>query len=130
MSTTQTRRRRTRYAALELVEEAAKGWSPQQIDCRSLTGHAWRSHTAVRWKGRTGPERITVTQKCLDCANKRSRVMDGRTGRWIDDKWGTAYVDGYLMPKGSGRVSEDGKALLRMMAVSHLAIRDAAEDES
>lgn len=119
-----------RYATQEAVEEAAKGWTPAQIDCRSLTGHAWRSHTAIRLKTRTGPGQIRVTQKCLDCDNKRSRLMNGKTGSWIDGSWSAAYVDGYLMPKGSGRVGEDGKSLLRMMAVSHLVIRDAAEEEN
>jgi hypothetical protein len=119
---------KVKVADLTAVEAAAKTWTPAQIDCRSLTGHAWRAHTALRFQPKTGPTRIVVTQKCYDCENKRSRAMDGRTGRWLDPSWSTAYIDGYLMPKGSGRVDEDGKSLLRMMAVSYLTVRDAGGD--
>lgn len=73
--------------------------------CRDLM-HAWAPHTAKKVKGG-----YLRTLRCARCRSIKEQTLD---------KWGYVtgskmlYVEGYLMPAGSGRLSKNDRASLRL----------------
>ena len=94
-----------------LVAEAMESWTPGQRACRARRHHNWRASTVFLHSGQ-GADWYEVTEVCTSCKNHRRREMDDR-GYWVT-RWGIRYSGGYLLPKGSGGVSEDQSARLRL----------------
>lgn len=114
----------------DLTREAVAGMSKGQKICRTRGHHLWhRKQDRVYGTDANRPgTRITRIQKCNDCRNLRERDFvvislgkDSRGLRALDDKWHLTYVevmvDGvptpYLLPKGSQRMTEELRELLR-----------------
>jgi hypothetical protein len=118
------RRRKTKpgFATLNKVAKASEDWGTGQIECRALTGHNWKPYTA-RWDHSGNLPVIDVHQRCVNCKNVRFRTMT-EAGFWVQSHWAIKYRKGYLMPKGSGRIDEDGKALLRVRVISSLPVSE------
>lgn len=112
----------TRYADPQAVQRAAQDWSDAIVHCR-IYGHQWSPYTAAF----RGAHAIEVHQRCQRCRSRRKQTMDSRTGRATP--WQSAgYVDGYLL-KDVGRVSGDGRNILRLAAIRHLTITAAPVDD-
>lgn len=119
--------KQVKFASVADVEAAATGWNQGQLDCRSglYSNHNWQPFTARR-----GPKNsIGITQQCSNCKNRRHRRVSSKTGRPLDD-WAPLYREGYLMPKGQGRIGADGKAALTLIALTHLTITDGGEESA
>jgi hypothetical protein len=76
------------------------------LACRDV-GHGWKSGRVKR-VGR-GYHRIMI---CRDCGAERPEDLDGSARRV--KVYAVQYPDGYLLPKGSGRVDSEGKAAMRL----------------
>jgi hypothetical protein len=92
-------------AIAELAQELDDG----TLHCREHRGHNWRPSTVRRED--FGFRRVEV---CADCHSERWQEMDSR-GYVI--RGGIHYSPGYLNPKGTGRVREDGMAAYRLEAL-------------
>jgi hypothetical protein len=44
-------------------------------------------------------------------------------------RWRMVYGDGYLLPKGTGAVDDDGRAVLRLADLGSLTITREVDDE-
>lgn len=78
------------------------------IACRDL-GHAWDPRQARRTD--TGFERTMV---CLRCEAERKQKLDHR-GWPAGATYG--YPEGYLAPKGSGRMTREDRGAMRLFAL-------------
>lgn len=99
-------RRERLTADTAVVAEFAQGLDEGALACRDV-GHAWRSRKVIR--RRWGFERVMV---CRDCHAERREDLD-RMARRVK-AYAVQYPDGYLLPKGSGRLDADGKAAMRL----------------
>lgn len=97
-------------ASLDVVEEIAHGLEDGALHCRESRRHDWRPSRVT--KERYGYRRVQV---CTDCGSSQWQELDAR-GYVI--RKGTEYVDGYLLPKGTGRVNADGLAVYRLEALT------------
>lgn len=114
----------TKYADPSAVQAAAQEWSDAIVHCR-IWGHNHRPYTAT-WRGKYA---IDITQRCIRCRSRRRQTMDSRTGKATP--WAPAgYAEGYLLPKGTGRVSGDGRNVLRLAAIRNITITTAPEEQS
>ena len=71
------------------------------------------------WRYLPDPEPGVVSRtilRCMRCKNKARDDIDayGFSDRDID------YVDGYLAPRGMGRLTRDDRAQLRLITDTHL----------
>lgn len=90
-----------------------KKWSPATGDwtdtdflvCRDLQ-HAWTPQTA-KPDGKGYLRRM----RCMRCGSWKEQTLD-RYGYITGSK--ITYAEGYLMPKGGGRLSKNDRALLRL----------------
>jgi hypothetical protein len=77
------------------------------LTCREFSHHAWKSAkvTPRRW----GFERLN---RCRDCGAQYKEDLD----QWARPlkKYPPSYPEGYLLPKGSGRLDADGRAAYRL----------------
>lgn len=112
----------TEYAEPERIEDAALAWSNAVLTCR-LNGHAWRASTVVH-----NNRGYTIRQRCTRrCGCEREMLMDGNG--YVVKPWQLHYPsEGYLLEKHTGRVSQDGKARMRIVSLRHLSVIEG-EDE-
>lgn len=112
------------WAGADAVADAAEGWTDAQIACRT-NGHAWRD-AAVTHR----PGVYTVRQRCSrNCGCWREADMNEHG--YLVSHWRPTYPKArngdttrspYLMPAGSGRVGQDGHAVLRLQRIRALTV--------
>lgn len=112
------------WADPERVAEQRAEWTAGQIRCRAYNNHAWTPHMVTR-NPRTGV--FTVTQRCSRCRNRRRQMLN-RDG-FVLTKWRTLYGAGYLLPKGTGRVTEESRAGLRLADLDSVRVIEEEVDE-
>jgi hypothetical protein len=93
-------------ARREDVEALAAEMDPWFLECREL-GHNWRNWTARRTDDGTYDRGL----KCARCGSVRWQEISIR-GVVLRER--REYPDGYLSPRGFGRISADGKDALRV----------------
>lgn len=77
-------------------------------DCRDL-GHSWRAINA--WKERGI---FIETLQCSRCSCEKDRGFHPKTGALLQINRRTKYPEGYLLPKGSGRMTQEDRAAIRL----------------
>jgi len=95
------------------VQEWAESLDANALLCRDL-GHTWQPFRA--WRDAEAREYVQVL-RCPRCEAERRRGIDyngRRTSQAYD------YADGYLAPAGSGALSADGRADLRLVSLLRL----------
>jgi hypothetical protein len=121
---------RIHFADLGTVETAIASWSQEQILCRSNNNHWWERQTV--WHDvRQGY--IYEMQGCAQgCGCTRYRYLSEYLRPL--SKWTGGYPNGYLLPKGSGRMDEDGRAAVLSAAmprrIPQVRARDSAPPKS
>jgi hypothetical protein len=106
----------------EVIEQAAADWTAGQVRCRSYNNHAWQPLSATRHG-----QSYLIVQRCSRCRNERENTMNAQ-GHYLSG-WKPRYRPGYLLPKGTGRVDEEGRARLRLLDLTRLRVTVAAEEE-
>lgn len=86
-----------------LTLEAMAGWKEGQRRCRGRKRHNWGPYTVYEhgtfWD---------VVEQCSHCRNRRhAPFVPTARGMRKNDKWKPDYRDGYLLPKGAMRITED-----------------------
>ncbi|MYV98002.1 hypothetical protein [Streptomyces sp. SID3343] len=79
--------------------------------CREL-GHNWGPHSARVVDG-GGFDRVL---RCRRCPTRRHQVLDAY-GRIVSNSYD--YPEGYQMPAGQGRITGDGRGVLRVTSIRH-----------
>lgn len=102
----------------EWASQAQDGW----VECRATAHHSWEPETASHNGAR---HYFDVTERCRYCEATRSYVLD-EYGDYLSHP-STKYPDGYLLPKGAGRVGSDTRGRLR---VARLERRFVVKDMS
>jgi hypothetical protein len=97
-------------AATEDVREFAEQLPEKFLLCREL-GHNWRPFTASRYRD-GGFLRIL---KCPRCRSERHQELSSRGGV-VANKY--VHAEGYLH-KGQGRITGDGRDVLRLVSLTH-----------
>lgn len=92
------------------IAELAQQLTDGALNCREHRRHDWRPAQVTRQD--YGYRRV---EACDDCGSSRWQEMDSR-GYLI--KGGVNYSEGYLNPKGTGRVTVDGIAAYRLEAIT------------
>jgi hypothetical protein len=90
------------------VQEFASTIKQAWVECRS-DGHSMAKHDVQMDENGT----YIRTRRCRRCGYKRHYVISG--GHILNAT--SEYPDGYLMPKGTGRLDSDGRAVFREAAV-------------
>jgi hypothetical protein len=105
------------FAPLKAVRSLAKEMPSQFLVCRDMQ-HSWRPHTvkafsAAERKDHKGAyyEQVLL---CISCEKERVRLL-ARDCTVISDR--STYPEGYLMPRGTGRLSREGRSALRRASV-------------
>lgn len=101
-----------RWADVETVADAIGGWTDAQIACRT-NGHAWKDATVSH-----RPGFYTIHQRCTrNCGCWRECDMTDEG--YLVGGWQASYPKNgkYLLPSGSGRVGQNGQALMRLERV-------------
>lgn len=115
MATTHIRTRKAAPAApaaLDDVAEFAKGLSDTKLLCRVNNRHiADPRSTTVRRPTKNDPS-YEMTGPCIICGQPVKRQYDEFFGRVRTSGPSIDYDDDYLMPKGSGRISAEGRQVL------------------
>jgi hypothetical protein len=88
---------------IEKTRETMSLWREGQRRCRARGRHNWSPFTV--YEHRTFYE---VVEQCSHCRNRRSADFT-KTARGLRKatKWQMDYRDGYLLPHGSMRLTED-----------------------
>lgn len=115
-----TRKQAQRRGVTE-VQEWAQTLSQEQLLCRDL-GHQWTPYRA--WHDKANREYVQVLACSRGCGAQRNRRLDYR-GQRVGQHY--SYDDNYLAPKGSGALSADGRADLRLVSLMRL-IDESAEE--
>lgn len=113
-----------RWAERSAVEAASDGWSDAQIACRT-NGHAWRSASVSH-----RPGVYTIHQRCTrNCGCWREADMD--ESGYLVSGWKALYPKNgkYLLPPGTGRVGQDGRALLRLAGLRSVQVTEVDDEE-
>lgn len=93
-----------------VLEELAHHLEDGALHCRESRRHDWRPSRVTREA--FGFRRVEL---CSDCESSRWQELDSR-GYVL--KAGVEYVEGYLNPKGTGRIGQDGQAVYRLEAIT------------
>lgn len=104
-----TRYTDTRFATQDAVLAQIEVWTAPVVQCRSWR-HAWEHYTSIQ-----SPKIAVEVHACSRCGGFRHREIDPKTG--AADSWLPDYPDGYLMPKGSGRVAGAALNPIRLAAL-------------
>lgn len=101
------------------VRDWAENLPGKFLICRDLN-HDWSGYRA--WAtGRGRSLLYTRVLKCKKCTTEREDTLTSQ-GFKVGTKYN--YPDGYLTPKGTGRLGSDARAALRLVSViSHLGER-------
>jgi hypothetical protein len=102
-------------APAETIDSIAADLSDGALSCREHRRHAWRKSTASRES--YGFRRV---ETCPDCGSERWQELD-RYGYIV--RSGINYSEGYLMPKGSGRIDARGAAQFRLEALTRMVTK-------
>lgn len=111
----------TEWAEPAAIQAAADGWTDGQVQCR-VYGHSWRSLNATH-----SPGVYTIYQRCSRCGNERHQDINERG--YPVSPWRTRYTDGYLLRK-VGRVSHDGRAILRLSSLRSIQVTEHEDADS
>jgi hypothetical protein len=85
------------------TREAMSEWTEGQKRCRGRKRHNWGAGTVFEHANH-----FEVVEQCSHCRNRRSAEFVPTThGLRQVDKWKPVYRDGYLLPKGAMRITED-----------------------
>lgn len=86
--------------------------SSDYLLCRDQM-HRWQDLT-VQEEGRS--KLLRITQVCQVCTSERVQLLSMRTSDYgeIVRSWISHYADGYLMPKGYGRLDRRDRGGIRM----------------
>lgn len=108
-------RKTTKKQRMDEHERAVSEWEQQltgsQLLCRdSSIHHSWEPYTAK--KTVDGYERVLY---CGRCGCRKVQRLDPE-GYVVSS--GMRYADGYLRPRGSGRVTRSENARMRVLAAS------------
>lgn len=96
------------------VKDWAEALPEKFLICRDIN-HRWSGYRAYReGKGRNAG--FTRVLRCTACRTEREDTLDSR-GYKVGTKY--HYPDGYLTPKGTGRMGSDSRAALRLVSVLH-----------
>jgi hypothetical protein len=77
-------------------------------DCRDL-GHRWRRVGPTKWV--RGEAHYAQPLSCTECGSERVRRLDA-SGYPIGNDYD--YIEGFLRPPGSGRMTAADKAAMRL----------------
>jgi len=100
-----------RTADLDVVAGYAEKLPNAWLLCREL-GHNWAPHgAAILPDG--GFDRVL---RCRRCPTRRHQVLDPY-GRIVSNQYD--YPEGYQMPPGQGRITGDGRGILRVASIRH-----------
>ncbi|GCD96927.1 hypothetical protein [Embleya hyalina] len=99
----------SKQADLDSVRSYAAEIPVSWLRCREL-GHNWGPHSA-RVIEDGGFDRVL---RCRRCPTKRYQVLDA-FGRIVSNTYD--YPDGYRMPPGRGRITGDGRGVLRVVSI-------------
>lgn len=91
----------------QYVGEAKVAW----LQCRSK-GHNMLDHD-VKLDEVDGELVFIVILRCSRCYTKRHETVDNRTGEVLFSKY-TDHPDGYLLPRGTGRLDKQGRGIIRV----------------
>lgn len=109
-------------ADLDAVQAYSDDMPARWVTCREL-GHVWNAHTAsVNRDG--GFDRAL---KCSNCDSLKNQVLDSR-GCLISTSY--TYTEGYQLPKGTGRITSDGKGIFRLAALHKQIGQQAAREKA
>lgn len=106
------------FAEVGDVQEFATTIKSAWVDCRS-DGHDMRPFAVEL----TEAGNFLRTRKCRRCNTKRHQVID-RSGLILHTT--VEYAEGYLMPKGTGRLDSEGRGVFRLAALEAEYDRKAA----
>jgi hypothetical protein len=110
---------------LDLTREAMAGWREGQRTCRARKRHNWGPYTV--WEHRRFYE---VVEQCSHCRNRRSaEFVKTAWGIRKATPWKPIYRDGYLLPNGAQRITEDLHDELTAMDILNRRIVEVADDE-
>lgn len=99
----------SQFAEVGDVQEFATTIKSAWVDCRS-DGHDMRPFKVEL----TEAGNFLRTRKCRRCNTKRHQVID-RSGLILNTT--VEYTEGYLMPKGTGRLDSEGRGVFRLAAL-------------
>jgi len=107
-----TRRHAPSPGDLADIEEFAAGLSSSHLECRAVTGHNFR-RLSVRWLEDDKAHEIRM--RCRQCGANRLVLIDAM-GYPVRSAY--KYKKGYLAKKVKGTATQDGRALLRLEAMT------------
>jgi hypothetical protein len=116
------------WADEHTVSEAIEGWTDAQLACRSNGQHAWPT-----WKGTLVSHRpgvYTLRQRCTrNCGCWRQGDMNEQG--YMVTTWKPVYPKNgtYLLPKGTGRIGQDGKAMMRLHGITLATVVEVTDEE-
>lgn len=86
---------------LDLTRETMSQWTEGQRRCRARRRHAWKPFTVYEHRNH-----YEVLERCADCFNRRAADF-ALTGRKISPWRPDRYREGYLLPKGARRITDE-----------------------
>jgi hypothetical protein len=109
------------HARPEEVAAIASGWSDHQLDCR-VDRHDLRPLDA---SFNEEENTFTRTRRCRRCGVEQLQVWSARTGEILQRKMDYSGTDDYLMPKGTGVITDSSRNAIRLELLGRLQ-REAA----
>jgi hypothetical protein len=105
------------FAPLKMVRSLAKEMPSQYLVCRDMQ-HSWRPHTVKQFTAAERKENKGAYYEqvlmCISCEKERVRLL-AKDCTVISDR--STYPEGYLMPRGTGRLSREGRSALRQASI-------------
>lgn len=99
------------HASLEAVEDWVFENKAAHLDCRVKGHNMAYPHVTENENGT-----FTQTERCRRCGTKRHELVDVE-GYTLWTKM-SDYPEGYLLPKGTGRIDQAGRAVLRRRRIN------------
>lgn len=100
-------------------DKALDQMNPDFITCRDLK-HAWYDF-GPRWEPSFRHYRQCL--KCTRCSLQKIRIISKQG--FLIDAWYESYPPGYLMPQGTGRMSQATMASLRLRSIQNATLHVA-----
>ena len=86
-----------------LTQEAMASWREGQRRCRARKRHNWGPYTVWEYRNH-----YLVVEQCSHCRNRRSaEFVKTAFGLRKATDWQPEYREGYLLPRGAMRITED-----------------------
>jgi hypothetical protein len=121
MATKARRRSTAAPPPMSELEIAVKAMDLSYLQCRDF-GHSWRPYTA-RWVPAENCYQSEL--QCQRCKSIRQRYLS-RSGAQLGGHYD--YPEGYLMPKGTGRLTGTDRDIIRLQSVLAVLVPDTAEE--